>query len=276
MEIRNAVHPDHAVLFDTADLREHFLIQDLFNPDEIKLVYSYFDRLIVGGVCPATPTTLAVDEKIIGAPYLLNRRELGVINVGAPGAVTVDGETYDLAPKDGLYVGMGAENLEFSSADSNDPAKFYLNCAPAHTNYPISKVTFSQAEPIELGEMAQSNKRTIRKYFHPDGVKSCQLVMGMTTLAPGCIWNTMPVHTHQRRMEAYFYFGMDDDQVVFHFMGEPSETRHIVVRNDEAVLSPSWSIHSGAGTGSYTFIWGMVGENQTFTDMDAVSMDELM
>lgn len=275
MEIRNAVHPDHAVLFDTAELREQFLIQDLFEPDEVKLVYSYFDRLIVGGVYPVNPLKLEVDEKVIGAPYLLERRELGVINVGAAGAVTVDGEKYDLSPKDGLYIGMGAEKLEFFSADKNNPARFYLNCAPAHANYPNSKVTFSEAEPIEMGEMAQSNKRTIRKYIHPDGVKSCQLVMGMTTLETGCIWNTMPVHTHQRRMEAYFYFGLADEQVVFHLMGEPSETRHIVVRNDEAVLSPSWSIHSGAGTGSYTFIWGMVGENQTFTDMDAVPMNEL-
>jgi 4-deoxy-L-threo-5-hexosulose-uronate ketol-isomerase len=275
MEIRNAVHPDHAVQFDTTELREQFLIQDLFKPDEVKLVYSYFDRLIVGGVCPVNPLKLEVDEKIIGAPYLLERRELGVINVGAAGTVTVDEKKYDLSPKDGLYIGMGAEKLEFSSADKNNPARFYLNCAPAHMNYPNAKVTFNEAEPIELGEMAQSNKRTIRKYIHPDGVKSCQLVMGMTTLETGCVWNTMPVHTHQRRMEAYFYFGLKDEQVVFHFMGEPSETRHIVVRNDEAVLSPSWSIHSGAGTGSYTFIWGMVGENQTFTDMDTVPMNEL-
>ena len=276
MEIRNAVHPEHAVLFDTAELREHFLIQELFNPDEVKLVYSYFDRLIVGGVCPVTPLKLEVDKKIIGAPYLLDRRELGVINVGAAGAVSIDGETYDLSSKDGLYVGMGAENLVFSSADKNDPARFYLNCAPAHRNYPTAKVTFSQAAPIEMGEMALSNKRTIRKYIHPEGVKSCQLVMGMTALETGCVWNTMPVHTHPRRMEAYFYFDIAEDQVVFHFMGEPSETRHLVVRNEEAVLSPSWSIHSGAGTGGYTFIWGMIGENQTFTDMDAVPMNELM
>ena len=205
METRNAVHPEHAILFDTAEMREHFLIQDLFKPDEVKLVYSYFDRLIVGGICPVNPLKLAVDEKIIGASFLLERRELGVINIGAAGAVTVDGETHDLSPKDGLYVGMGAEKLE-----------------------------------------------------------------------SGSVWNTMPVHTHQRRMEAYFYFGLADDQVVFHFMGEPSETRHLVVRNEEAVLSPSWSIHSGAGTGAYTFIWGMVGENQTFTDMDAVPMNYLM
>ena len=276
METRNAVHPEHAILFDTAQMREHFLIQDLFKPDEVKLVYSYFDRLIVGGICPVNPLKLTVDEKIIGASFLLERRELGVINVGAAGAVTVDGETYDLSSKDGIYVGMGAEKLEFSSVDKSNLARFYLNCAPAHANYQTSIVTFSQAEPIEMGEMALSNRRTIRKYIHPDGVRSCQLVMGMTTLETGSVWNTMPVHTHQRRMEAYFYFGLADDQVVFHFMGEPSKTRHLVVRNEEAVLSPSWSIHSGAGTSAYTFIWGMVGENQTFTDMDAVPNSQLM
>ena len=236
METRNAVHPEHAVLFDTAEMREQFLIQNLFNPDEVRLVYSFYDRLIVGGICPVNPQKLAVDEKVLGASYLLERRELGVINVGAPGIVTVDGDTHDLSFKDGLYIGMGAEKLEFSSVDNKNPARFYLNCAPAHMKYPTSKVTFNQAEPIELGEMALSNKRTIRKYIHQDGVKSCQLVMGVTALEKGCIWNTMPVHTHQRRVEAYFYFDMADDQLVFHFMGEPSETRHLVVRNDEAVI----------------------------------------
>ena len=275
MEIRNAVHPEQAELFDTEELREHFLIQDLFNPDQFKLIYSYFDRLIVGGVCPVNPVRIDIDEKIIGAPHLLTRRELGLINIGGPGTVDIDGQKVSLAFKDGLYVGMGAKELVFSSAAPDNPAKFYLNCAPAHANYPTAAVSFKEAEPVEMGEAEQSNKRTIRKYFHPDGVKSCQLVMGMTTLETGSVWNTMPVHTHQRRMEAYFYFGMPDDQVVFHFMGEPTETRHIVVRNEEAVLSPSWSIHSGAGTSNYTFIWGMVGENQTFTDMDAVPMGEI-
>ena len=275
MEIRNAVHPEQAELFDTEELREHFLIQDLFNPDQFKLIYSYFDRLIVGGVCPVNPVRIDIDEKIIGAPHLLSRRELGLINIGGPGTVDIDGQKVSLASKDGLYVGMGAKELVFSSADPDNPAKFYLNCAPAHANYPTAAVSFKEAEPVEMGEAEQSNKRTIRKYIHPDGVKSCQLVMGMTTLETGSVWNTMPVHTHQRRMEAYFYFGMPDDQVVFHFMGEPTETRHIVVRNEEAVLSPSWSIHSGAGTSNYTFIWGMVGENQTFTDMDAVPMGEI-
>ena len=275
MEIRNAVHPEQAELFDTEELREHFLIQNLFKPDQFKLIYSYFDRLIVGGACPVKPVTIDIDEKIIGAPHLLSRRELGLINIGGPGTVDIDGQKVSLAFKDGLYVGMGAKELVFSSADPDNPAKFYLNCAPAHANYPTAAVSFKEAEPVEMGEAEQSNKRTIRKYIHPDGVKSCQLVMGMTTLETGSVWNTMPVHTHQRRMEAYFYFGMPDDQVVFHFMGEPTETRHIVVRNEEAVLSPSWSIHSGAGTSNYTFIWGMVGENQTFTDMDAVPMGEI-
>ncbi len=276
MEIRNAVHPEHAALFDTDELREQFLVQELFKPDRFKLIYSYFDRLIVGGICPLSPVTIDVDEKIIGAPYLLDRREMGLFNIGGPGTVTIDGENVSLNFRDGLYIGMGAKDLVFSSSDQNNPAKFYINCAPAHTAYPNTRATFQEAEPVELGEMAQSNIRTIRKYIHPDGIKSCQLVMGMTTLETGSIWNTMPVHTHQRRMEAYFYFGLSEDQVVFHFMGEPTETRHIVVRNEEAVLSPSWSIHSGAGTSNYTFIWGMVGENQTFTDMDAVPMTDLM
>ncbi len=275
MEIRNAIHPEHAAIFDTEELRGQFLIQQLFAADQVKLVYSYFDRLIVGGICPQGPLQLDVDEKIIGTHYLLDRRELGLINVGGPGAVTVDGEQIILDFRDGLYIGMGAKKIIFTSSDKKHPAKFYLNCAPAHTTYPTGKATFAEAEPVELGAPEQSNQRTIRKYIHPDGIQSCQLVMGMTTLETGSVWNTMPVHTHQRRMEAYFYFAMPDEQVVFHFMGEPSETRHIVVRNEEAVLSPSWSIHSGAGTGSYTFIWGMVGENQTFTDMDAVPMGEL-
>ena len=275
MEIRNAIHPEHAALFDTEHIRKQFLIQNLFKPDEIKLVYSYFDRLIVGGVCPLKPSLLEVDQEIIGAPYLLERRELGLINIGGPGTVSVDGNKHLLDPKDGLYVSMGAKELKFSSTDKNNPARFYLNCAPAHAAHPTLKVTFDEAEPIELGEMEQSNKRTIRKYIHPDGIKSCQLVMGMTTLETGCVWNTMPVHTHQRRMEAYFYFGLSDDQVVFHFMGEPAETRHIVVRNEEAVFSPSWSIHAGAGTSNYSFIWGMLGDNQTFSDMDAVELSRL-
>jgi 4-deoxy-L-threo-5-hexosulose-uronate ketol-isomerase len=275
MEIRNAVHPEHAAMFGTEDLRAHFLVEALFLPGQTRMVYSYYDRLIVAGVVPLDTLQIDVDEKIIGASHLLERREMGIINIGGQGALVVDGAEYRMAPRDGLYVGMGARDIVFRSADAARPAKFYVNCAPAHATYPTTQVTFADAAPTHLGEMENSNKRTIRKYFHPEGVRSCQLVMGMTTLEPGCVWNTMPVHTHPRRMEAYLYFDMAADSVVFHFMGEPTETRHLVVRNEEVVLSPSWSIHSGSGTGSYTFIWGMVGENQTFTDMDAVAMGEL-
>jgi 4-deoxy-L-threo-5-hexosulose-uronate ketol-isomerase len=275
MEIRNAVHPEHGAAMGTDELREHFLVEDLFQQGQNRMVYSYYDRLIIAGVMPREPSTLAVDEKIIGASHLLERREMGIINIGAEGAVTVDGTVFEMAPRDGLYIGMGAREIAFQSANASNPPKFYLNCAPAHATYPTTQVSFAEAEPIHLGEMENSNKRTIRKYFHPEGVRSCQLVMGMTTLEPGCVWNTMPVHTHPRRMEAYLYFDMAADSVVFHFMGEPTETRHIIVRNEEVVLSPSWSIHSGSGTGSYTFIWGMVGENQTFTDMDGVPMSAL-
>jgi 4-deoxy-L-threo-5-hexosulose-uronate ketol-isomerase len=275
MEIRQAVHPEHAAMFTTADLREHFLVERLFQTGQTRMVYSYYDRLIMAGVVPQDKLELNVDEKIIGAFHLLERREMGIINIGGQGAVIVDGTEYAMSPRDGLYIGMGAREIVFKSTDAGEPAKFYANCAPAHKSYPTSQVSFSEAEPIHLGEVENSNKRTIRKYIHPEGIRSCQLVMGMTTLETGCVWNTMPVHTHPRRMEAYLYFDMADDNVVFHFMGEPTETRHLVVRNEEVVLSPSWSIHSGAGTGSYTFIWGMVGENQTFTDMDGVAMADL-
>jgi 4-deoxy-L-threo-5-hexosulose-uronate ketol-isomerase len=275
MEIRHAVHPEHGAAMGTDELRAHFLVEELFQPGQTRMVYSYYDRLILAGVVPLEPLTLQVDEKIIGASHLLERREMGVINIGGEGAITVDGKVFAMAPRDGLYIGMGAKEITFKSANASGPAKFYVNCAPAHMTYPTAQVSFAEAEPIHLGEMENSNKRTIRKYFHPDGVRSCQLVMGMTTLEPGCVWNTMPVHTHPRRMEAYLYFEMTDENVVFHFMGEPTDTRHIIVRNEEVVLSPSWSIHSGSGTGSYTFIWGMVGENQTFTDMDGVPMRDL-
>ena len=275
MEIRHAIDPEHAKQFSTEDLRKHFLIRELFKLDAVKLVYSYYDRLIVGGICPAGSLALTVDEKVIGASYLLERREMGIINVGANGTVSVDGTLYELESRDGLYIGMGSKEVIFSSADKDNPAKFYLICAPAHKAYPSEKIAFKETEPLHLGSIEKSNKRILYKYIHPDGVKSCQIVMGMTILEPNNIWNTMSAHTHQRRMEAYLYFNIPGDDVVFHFMGKPEETRHIVVRNEEAILSPSWSIHSGAGTQNYTFIWGMAGENQTFTDMDDVSMSIL-
>jgi 4-deoxy-L-threo-5-hexosulose-uronate ketol-isomerase len=275
MDIRQAVHPGHAARMGSQELRDHFLVEGLFQPDQPRMVYSYYDRLIVAGVVPRKTLTLAVDPKVIGAAHLLERREMGVINIGAAGAVDVDGRRFPLAPRDGLYIGMGAREIAFQSEDSSQPAKFYVNCAPAHAAHPTTPVAFAEAQPTHLGEAENSNRRTIRKYFHPEGVRSCQLVMGMTTLEPGSVWNTMPVHTHPRRVEAYLYFDMQAASVVFHFMGAPDETRHLVVRNEEVVLSPSWSIHSGAGTGRYTFIWGMAGENQTFTDMDGVPMGAL-
>lgn len=275
METRNAIHPEHAAQMGTEEIRRHFLVPKLFSPDQFKLIYSYYDRIIIGGVSPLRPISLEIDRKLIAANYLLERREMGVINVGEEGAIVVDGDEYLLASHDALYIGRGSKNIVFKSKNADAPAKFYLNCAPAHSVFPTAKATFEDAEPIHLGDMEKSNKRTIRKYIHPEGLQSCQLMMGMTTLEKGCIWNTMPVHTHPRRIEAYFYFDLPDEELVFHFMGKPDETRHIVVRNEEAVLSPSWSIHSGAGTSSYTFIWGMVGENQTFTDMDSVEMNQL-
>jgi 4-deoxy-L-threo-5-hexosulose-uronate ketol-isomerase len=275
MEVRQAVHQDQARQLDTEGLRSHFLIQRLFEPGGLNLIYSYYDRLIVGGAVPEKPLELKVDKSIIGAEYLLERRELGLINIGGPGAVSVDGRDFRLEPRDGLYVGMGARSVVLTSDDGGMPARFYLLSAPAHRELPTTRINIQQSQPARLGTEEQSNRRTIYKYIHPEGVESCQLVMGLTILEPKNVWNTMPTHTHPRRVEAYLYFDLPADAVVFHLMGTPEETRHLVVRNQEAVLSPSWSIHSGVGTCSYTFIWGMAGENQTFTDMDGVAMDRL-
>jgi 4-deoxy-L-threo-5-hexosulose-uronate ketol-isomerase len=276
MEIRHAVHPDQAKAFDTEQLRGSFLIRELFTPGKIKLVYSYYDRLIVGGIQPTGPLKLEVDEGVIGSKYLLQRREMGIINVGGEGTVRVDGNEYTLGSKDALYIGAGVKDLVYTTANKNQPAKYYLLCAPAHQSYPTTKISIAESEPLRLGSDEQSNRRTIYKYIHPDGVASCQLVMGLTILEPKNVWNTMPTHTHERRIEAYFYFDFPADDIVVHFMGPPSETRHLIIRSQEAVLSPSWSIHSGVGTRNYTFIWGMVGENQTFSDMDDVPMASLM
>ena len=220
------------------------------------------------------PVRLETDVNM-GTEYFLEKREAGIVNIGGLGKILIDDKEYTLGAKDCLYVGTGARNVIFSSEDRSNPAKFYLNCAPAHKSFPTEKIGIKNAEPIHLGAVSESNKRTIYKYIHPDGVKSCQLVMGVTELEPNNIWNTMPCHTHARRMEVYLYFRIPEDAVIFHFIGKPEETRHIVVRNEEAVISPYWSIHSGVGTRNYSFIWGMVGENQTFSDMDAVPMDNL-
>lgn len=275
MEIRGAVNIEDAKHYTTERLRNEFLIEDLFVPEKMKMVYSHIDRIIVGGAYPKNEELILRAGKEIGANYFLERRELGIINIGGKGGVVIDGEKYSLEPKDGLYIGMGTKDIIFTSDDASAPAKFYFNSAPAHKTYPTVKVVASEAKPQHLGSVENSNKRTINKYIHPDVCKSCQLLMGMTILEPQNIWNTMPCHTHERRMEVYFYFNIPDDNVVFHYMGEPKETRHIVVRNEQAVISPSWSIHSGVGTSNYIFIWGMVGENQTFSDMDDVKMVDL-
>lgn len=275
MEIRQPIHSEHAKQLDTAGLREQFLIENLFSAGSINLTYSHIDRIIVGGAIPVDKPLALEGGKEIGVDFFLQRRELGIINIGKSGRVIVDGESYDIGANEAIYVGMGAKSVELASDSATDPAIFYMNSAPAHHQYPTRKITRADASPETLGNQANSNVRTIYKYFHPAVLPTCQLVMGMTELAAGNLWNTMPCHTHERRMEVYLYFNMIDDNLVFHYMGEPTETRHIVVRNQQAVISPSWSIHSGVGTAAYTFIWGMVGENQTFHDMDHVAMKDL-
>ncbi len=275
MEIRNAMHPDHLKLLDTAGMRRQLLVENLFEKDKLSLFYSHIDRIIVGGACPVDLPLSPRVTKELGVDFFLQRREMGIINVGARGTVTVDGQEHELDRKDCLYVGMGVRDLSLASLDRQSPAKFYFASAPAHAGHPTVQVTRAGAQQVNLGAVATSNQRTIYQMVHPSVLRSCQLVMGITELAPGCVWNTMPCHTHDRRMEVYFYLDLPEDAVVFHLFGAPSETRHLVVRNEQAVISPSWSIHSGVGTAHYSFIWAMVGENQAFTDMDNVAMDDL-
>ena len=279
MEVRPGANPADVKNYDTDRLRHDFLVQDLFVADEIKTVYSQIDRIIVGAATPAAKTLTLEAGAELRATYFLERREMGIINIGGNGTVTVDGKDYKFKYKDGMYIGMGAKEIKFASDDAANPAKFYFNSAPAHKTYPT--VFIDPAKDIlpenkkELGCLESANHRTINKYILPGQVESCQLEMGMTCLEPGSVWNTMPCHTHDRRMEVYLYFEVPEDAVVFHYMGEPTETRHIVMRNEEAVISPSWSIHSASATHAYTFIWGMVGENQDFDDMDDVDMKDL-
>ena len=279
MEVRPGANPNDVKNYDTDRLRHDFLIQDVFVPGEIKTIYSQIDRIIVGSATPADKALKLTAGDELRAAYFLERREMGVINIGGKGTMTLDGVKYDFDYKDGIYIGMGTKEVIFESADAENPAKFYFNSAPAHKTYPT--VFINPEKDIlpenkkELGCLESANHRTINKYILPGQVESCQLEMGMTCLEPGSVWNTMPCHTHDRRMEVYLYFEVPDDAVVFHYMGEPTETRHIVMRNEEAVISPSWSIHSASATHAYTFIWGMVGENQDFDDMDDVDMKDL-
>lgn len=273
MDMRYPIHPSQIERMNSTELREQFHISDLFVADSLSLTYTHIDRVIVGGATPVSkPVELGSNPFDPVADHFLDRREIGIINIGGAGSITVDGATFAMAKRDGLYIGRNTQSVTFESADGDNPAKFYLFSAPAHAEYPTVHLKIDDAEPLHLGDPLNSNKRTIYKYIHPDGAQSCQVVMGMTLLEPGNMWNTMPAHLHARRMEVYCYFDIDDENVVFHLMGDPSETRHVVMRDGEAVISPSWSIHAGMGTGSYTFIWAMAGENQSFADMDAVAM----
>ncbi|MDX5474167.1 MAG: 5-dehydro-4-deoxy-D-glucuronate isomerase [Bacillaceae bacterium] len=274
MEIKYCTHPKHAKHYTTEELREEFLLDKLFVIGEIKMVYSHEDRVVIGGVVPTTKLALEA-ATTLKTEYFLERREIGIVNIGPKGVVKVDGESFTLNSKDCLYVGLGKREVTFESVDNNKPARFYFVSSLAHKEYPTKKIDISDAQPVHLGDDSQSNKRTIYKFLHGDGIQTCQLMMGMTFLAPNNMWNTMPAHIHDRRNEVYLYFDINEENRVFHFMGEPSETRHLVVGNEQAIISPSWSIHSGVGTGNYTFIWAMAGENYTFTDMDFVDMKDL-
>jgi 4-deoxy-L-threo-5-hexosulose-uronate ketol-isomerase len=274
-DVRHATSPAEAAGMSTARLRETFLIPEVMVAGEVRLTYSHYDRFIAGGAVPtAEPLALETIDPL-RADFFLERRELGVINVGAAGTVTVDGAAYAIGHREAIYVGRGSREVAFASDDAADPARFYLNSAPAHAAYPTKKVGREDAEVVEAGAAETSNQRTIRKLIVSSVVDVCQLQMGMTELASGSVWNTMPAHTHDRRMEVYFYFGVPEGQAVCHFMGPPDETRHVWMADEQAVISPPWSIHAGAGTGSYTFIWGMAGENLDYGDMDAVDIPDL-
>lgn len=272
LDIRYGHHPEDVKHYDTAALRRHFLVEQVFVPGVVTLTYTHVDRVVFGGVVPTTETLELKGGKDFGSEHFLERRELGIITTAGEGEVILDGVVHPMAKGDGLYVGMGTKSVQFRSKDAANPAKFYLASAPAHQTHPTVRIGLDQARPNKLGSPASLNVRTIYQYVHPAVCKSCQLVMGMTVLEPGSVWNTMPCHTHERRMEVYFYFDMAADTRVIHLQGRPDETRHLFVGNEQAVISPSWSIHSGVATGSYTFIWAMAGENQTFNDMDHVPM----
>jgi 4-deoxy-L-threo-5-hexosulose-uronate ketol-isomerase len=275
VELRYAVHPNDVKNYDTERLRKEFLIGDIFRPDEISLVYSMYDRYMVGGAMPVKNMLMLETTDELKSENFLERREMGIINVGGEGEIQTRNQSYIIGFKEALYLGKGTHDVVFRSLDPFKPAKFYINSAPAHHEYPSRKVTLAEAERVDMGTMESSNHRTINKLLVNSVIETCQLQMGMTELKAGSVWNTMPVHTHNRRMEAYFYFEVAEKQTICHFMGEPDETRHIWMKNEQAVLSPSWSIHSAAGTSNYTFIWGMAGENLDYGDMDIRQPDSL-
>ncbi len=274
-DIRFAIDPVTAGTMNTDELREHFLIDDLFSLGGVNWTYSHYDRMAVGGAMPGSAALALEAIKPTGTEHFLDRRELIAANVGGAGTINVDGVEYKLAPRDMIYVGMGSKAVQFASDDANEPAKFYLLSAPAHASHPTRLIKIGDAKRLDLGSQETANERSIFQFIHPDSARTCQLVVGLTTFAPGSVWNTMPAHVHDRRMEAYLYFDLKPDAFVVHLMGEPEETRHLIVRNEQAVLSPPWSIHSGAGTGAYTFIWAMAGDNIDYTDVDKVAMEAL-
>ncbi len=275
MEIRFAQSPQEVATLQTDLLRDHFLIQDLFQSDVIQLTYSHYDRMIIGGIMPVKNAVELNNPEELKAKYFLERREMGIANVGGSGKVVVDGVDYALSKLDCLYIGKGAKEVRFISMDPAQPALYYLLSCPAHQTYPTAVCKKEAASPIELGAANTSNKRTVYKYIHLEGLQSCQLVMGITVLEEGSVWNSVPPHTHTRRMEVYFYFDIPQEHRVFHFMGEPQATKHIVMANQEAVISAPWSTHFGCGTSNYGFIWGMCGENLVYTDMDPAPINTL-
>lgn len=275
MEVRYSPDPIRFERMTTQETRYHFLVESLFVPDTIEMIYIDIDRVIVGSAVPMEQPLPLTSAGQLRAEYFCQRRELGILNIGQAGTITVDGKRYEMANRDGLYVGRGSQSIVFESQDPKRPAQYYLVSYPAHAAYPTTHIVKAQAAAVPLGSIPQANKRTIYKYIHPDGVKSCQLVMGFTELAEGCVWNTMPPHTHERRMEVYMYFDFPDTARVFHLMGKADQTRHIVVAPRQVVISPSWSIHSGVGTQAYSFCWAMGGENQTFDDMDGISIADI-
>ncbi|MEJ2880248.1 5-dehydro-4-deoxy-D-glucuronate isomerase [Pedobacter sp. GR22-6] len=272
---RYAISPNEAKSMDTEGLRNNFLIEKIFEADRIHLVLSHFDRYITGGVMPVNTAVELSNPDELKAGYFLERRELGIINVGGKGTVIADGELYELDYKEALYIGRETKSVTFKTTDIDHPAKFYLNSAPAHRVYPTTRISKAEADIVELGSPETANHRVINKLLVNSVLQTCQLQMGMTELKSGSVWNTMPAHTHDRRMEVYFYFEVPEGQSICHFMGEPQETRHIWMQNEQAVISPNWSIHSGAGTSNYTFIWGMAGENLDYGDMDHCAINDL-
>lgn len=279
MDIRYSVNQRDVKRYTTEELREEFLIPKLFVPGDVTAVYSHVDRVITLGAMPVGEKVMLEKNidcwKNLGVHFFLERREIGIINVGGPGKVIADGQEYPLNRIEGLYLGMGTKDVGFVSDDRNNPAKFYMCSSPAHKNCPTVHIPFDKAIHRDLGALETSNARTINQFIHPDVLETCQLSMGVTILKPGSVWNTMPTHTHERRMEVYMYFDIPKENVVMHFMGEPTETRHVVMQNEQAIISPSWSIHSGCGTANYAFIWSMAGENKAFDDMDGFATEDL-